>query len=639
MEGKMKISAKHQFFATIVLTFIMLIIMVSHTFISFYSNAVSDMEAVGKSCLAQETEQIEGYLTKGMDVLQVTAIMVEYMMQNGAGAEEIKDFLTEESKRYTEEIDENFTGIYGVFNGEYIDGIGWVPDAGYVPQDREWYVAAVRANGMPTLVSPYLDAQTGTIMMSVSQLLYDNESVISFDIALNRIQVITHDIGMGEMGYGFIVDGDGLVVAHNDEGEKGKNYLEDSEMKSLMDQIYIADSDSFEREISGEKCTVFIDTIMNDWSVAMIISNTRLFYEIRMIMIQNAIICFIVFGLIVLFCGIAFRRIQRSAKAEQESQRKLEQMNVNIVRALARTIDAKDRYTNGHSQRVANYSVELAKRLGKTAEEQSDIYYAGLLHDVGKIRVPEEVINKPGKLTDEEFEQIKIHPVTGYHILKDIFEDKKIAIGAKFHHERYDGTGYPNGLMGENIPEIARIIGVADAYDAMASNRSYRSALSQEVVRSEIVKGKGKQFDPKIADAMLQMIDEDHGYTMKQSDSTEKVILVVDDESINIKMVQYIIGEEPTYQIISACDGRQALEILEKRSVDLILLDVRMPDMDGFETLQHIRENHTMPVVFMTGNKDRELLRKVSDLGVDDYLTKPFMPLVLKEVVHSILNV
>ena len=165
-------------------------------------------------------------------------------------------------------------------------------------------------------------------------------------------------------------------------------------------------------------------------------------------------------------------------------------MNTNIIRALAYTIDAKDRYTSGHSQRVADYSLAIAKRMGKSEEEQKIIYNAALLHDVGKIRVPEEVINKPGKLTDEEFDQIRIHPVSGYHILKDIHDDARVAYGAKYHHERYDGKGYPNGLEGENIPEIARIIGVADAYDAMASNRSYRSALPQGVVRSEIEKGK-----------------------------------------------------------------------------------------------------------------------------------------------------
>ncbi len=133
---------------------------------------------------------------------------------------------------------------------------------------------------------------------------------------------------------------------------------------------------------------------------------------------------------------------------------------------------------------------------------------AELLHDVGKIRIPDGIINKPGKLTEEEYAFIKLHPVSGYHILKAFTKDQMIATGAKFHHERYDGKGYPNGLVGDNTPEHARIIGVADAYDAMASNRSYRRALPQEVIRDELLAGKGTQFDPQIVEIMLKMVDE-----------------------------------------------------------------------------------------------------------------------------------
>jgi putative nucleotidyltransferase with HDIG domain len=287
---------------------------------------------------------------------------------------------------------------------------------------------------------------------------------------------------------------------------------------------------------------------------------------------------------------------------------------------------------------VANYSLELAKRMGKSEEEQKVIFYAGLLHDVGKIRVPEEVINKPGKLTDDEFNLIKMHPVSGYHILKDIYEDKRISSGAKFHHERYDGTGYPNGLSGENIPEIARIIGVADAYDAMASNRSYRNALPQDVVRSEIEKGIGKQFDPEIAKIMLQMIDEDTEYRMRQQENDKKRILVVDDEPMNLKMVQHILREETSYELINASSGKEALELLETNKFDMVLLDLVLPDVKDFELYLRIKEKYTVPVVLMTGDKNLDTIQKAIALGVEDYVTKPFLPVVLRETVHSIVN-
>ena len=203
---------------------------------------------------------------------------------------------------------------------------------------------------------------------------------------------------------------------------------------------------------------------------------------------------------------------QEVAKKTEENER----LFIHVVHSLADAIDAKDTYTNGHSGRVAMYSREIARRYGYSEKEQGDIYMMGLLHDVGKIGVPDAVINKPAKLTDEEFEMIKTHPDKGARILKNIKEMPALAIGARWHHEKYGGGGYPDGLTGTDIPEQARIIAVADAYDAMSSRRSYRDVLPQEIVRKEIEKGKCTQFDPQFADIMLAMIDEDTEYTMRE---------------------------------------------------------------------------------------------------------------------------
>ena len=350
------------------------------------------------------------------------------------------------------------------------------------------------------------------------------------------------------------------------------------------------------------------------------------------------IVASIFFLCVVFFIVLFVRKSIKYQRMEYESRERLDQLNTNIIRALSYTIDAKDRYTSGHSQRVADYSLAIAKRMGKSEADQKIIYYAGLLHDVGKIRVSEEVINKAGKLTEEEFNQIRIHPVSGYHILKDIHEDIRIAYGAKYHHERYDGKGYPNALEGENIPEIARIIGVADAYDAMASNRSYRDALPQEIVRSEIEKGKGKQFDARIADIMLQMIDEDTNYDMCQSDKNSKNILVIDDEIMNIKMVEFILKDVPDFHVTGVETKEETFSVLETKEIHLILLDLKMPDIDGFELYQMIREKYSIPVVLMTADKSIETIQRINELGIDDYLTKPLHAFVVKETIHGIVN-
>ncbi len=201
----------------------------------------------------------------------------------------------------------------------------------------------------------------------------------------------------------------------------------------------------------------------------------------------------------------------------KQEKEKEHEMFEETAKALASAIDAKDRYTHGHSSRVAQYSQMIAKEAGKTDEECEEIYFAALLHDVGKIGVDDRIINKGGKLNDEEFAQIKLHPIYGSQILSQIHQSPNLYIGARNHHERYDGKGYPDGLKGEEIPELARIIGVADAYDAMTSKRSYRDPMPQERVREEIVKGSGKQFDPQFAEIMLHQIDLDTDYTMKES--------------------------------------------------------------------------------------------------------------------------
>ncbi len=211
-------------------------------------------------------------------------------------------------------------------------------------------------------------------------------------------------------------------------------------------------------------------------------------------------------------------RLQRNLAAEvTKKTNAYESLSLHLVQTLAETIDAKDTYTNGHSVRVAEYAKEIARRYGYSQKRQDEIYMMGLLHDVGKIGVPDTVINKPGRLTDAEFNQIKIHPELGSHILEKIIEMPNLRIGARWHHEHYDGSGYPDGIAGNAIPEEARIIAVADAYDAMTSHRSYRGVLNQSVVRKEIETGKNTQFDPVFADIMLQMIDEDTEFRMRES--------------------------------------------------------------------------------------------------------------------------
>ena len=205
------------------------------------------------------------------------------------------------------------------------------------------------------------------------------------------------------------------------------------------------------------------------------------------------------------------REIKKINAELSETYEKLEKAYMESIETIRYTVEAKDLYTRGHSDRVSEYSVLIGKKLGLNDDDIRRLRIGGLFHDVGKIGVPDSILQKNAKLTDDEYSKIKNHPTIGAHILStaSIFQD--IIPIVKHHHERYDGKGYPSRLKGEEIPYLARIAAVADSFDAMTSKRVYRDSLPMDIVISEIEKNKGTQFDPQIADAFLDILRNDFG--------------------------------------------------------------------------------------------------------------------------------
>lgn len=227
-------------------------------------------------------------------------------------------------------------------------------------------------------------------------------------------------------------------------------------------------------------------------------------------------------AIILFICAIydVNANLEQAGKKEiallKEQAENMQELFTQTAEALAGAIDAKDEYTHGHSVRVAEYSKKMAEMAGLDKQTCQEVYYAGLLHDVGKIGIPDGIINKDCRLSDAEYAEIKKHPGKGNEILRRINKLPYLSVGALHHHERYDGNGYPDKLKATDIPIFARIIAVADAYDAMTSKRSYRDPIPQQKVREEIVKGIGTQFDPEYSRLMLHLIDLDTEYTMKE---------------------------------------------------------------------------------------------------------------------------
>ena len=227
-------------------------------------------------------------------------------------------------------------------------------------------------------------------------------------------------------------------------------------------------------------------------------------------------------GFVGLFCNAGSRQFETGemrlleylseevskAATTRELYDELREMLFNTVKGLVAAIDAKDEYTRGHSERVYRYSVLIGERMGISDSQLQDLCWSSLLHDVGKIAIPRSILNKPGRLTDDEFAAIKTHPDKGCKVLEPITQLAHVLPIIRHHHERYGGGGYPSGISGEEIPLLARIIAVADTYDAICSSRAYRPAQTLDYVISELRNGAGKQFDPEVARVMLELIEE-----------------------------------------------------------------------------------------------------------------------------------
>lgn len=501
---KIKTGIRNILISVFVISFFLAVILIYYSML--YRETREGIITRGELNAQMSAEQIDNYLSKGIDTIKLVSYTLDDMIHAGKSNKDICDYLVSESIAVKSTTLEGASAIYGYINETYLDGAEWERGEDFVPTDRPWYIDAKAFVGRVAVVDPYIDVMTNTMMITFSKSLCDAKSVVALDFSIDPIQTVAENINVeNESEIEIILDQDYQVIAHSDKAEIGKSYLQENGTfgRALVDQLRFAEGDFFEMHYNGSDYIIYSTRVSNDWFCLSVSNATNAFKKLNSLLIFTVLIGLSVFTIL----GIVLVH-------SNKKQIQFAQLSVQVVEALAAAIDAKDHYTNGHSDRVAEYAKEIGRRYGYSEKKQEEIYMMGLLHDVGKIGIPDSVINKPAKLTDEEYEIIKQHPVTGANILSKAKELARMAIGAHWHHERYDGKGYPDGLAGDDIPEEARIIAVADSYDAMTSHRSYRDVLSQEIVRKEIERGKGTQFDPVFADIVLQMIDEDKEYNM-----------------------------------------------------------------------------------------------------------------------------
>lgn len=547
-----------QYIFTLVITLFALGVIAFYTFTSFYSVAMEDAVTIGKNSVSQEAEELNNFLLQGLDVLQVTGLVVDSMMRDGADPEEIEKFLLQESEDYARAIDKNFTGIYGVFNGVYLDGIGWVPDDDYVPQERVWYTTALAGGGRPMVVSPYLDAQTGSIMISVSQLLSDGKSVVSLDIVMDEMQQMAKNIQLNGEGYGFIIDKNGLVVAHQDDSQKGKNYLTDEDMQDtqlpeMTRKILSSNEEAVTMELNGEECMIFSKEVQEDWYVVMVINTADLFERVKVTLWRNIFVSVLIFIVVGYFCTSSYRNRNKATRYAEELQgyqatleerveaqtKKIKEqalerirMQESVIEGMAAIIESRDNSTGEHVRNTKRYVSMMADYMlenniyPETVNEKFTVYIrnAAPLHDVGKILISDVILNKPGKFTPEEFEIMKTHAVLGGDIVEKILagnaEPELLQMAKEIvccHHEKWDGSGYPMGLRGSEIPLSARIMAVADVFDALVCKRVYKEAMAEEHAFSILREDAGKHFDPVLVDVFFAIREDVHQYLQENA--------------------------------------------------------------------------------------------------------------------------
>lgn len=345
---------------------------------------------------------------------------------------------------------------------------------------------------------------------------------------------------------------------------------------------------------SRSDCLLFFGLLIT--MLAVIFEAISVYYKVSVSGVFVGIAILILLFMNVVYTIHIIRDIIKRQQQEELDKRKknIEEMSLQLMQMLSTTIEAKDEYTKGHSHRVAEYSVLIARELGWNEKELSNLKNAAHLHDIGKIAIPDTILNKPSKLSEEEFSIIKEHTTIGANILKNISLIDHVQEIVRNHHERYDGNGYPDGLKGKEIPLHARIVAVADSYDAMSSQRIYRNQLPSEKIIQELENNKGTQFDPEITDIFLKLLREDRIHVKEDHLSITENTQIPEAE---IEMSQFISDIMSTIRTQKAKENLDFLTGLPSRN-------------KGEQAIAQLMKHHSGCLVFM----DMDNLKTINDI-------------------------
>ncbi len=338
--------------------FVFMTVMVIYTTRLMYNVAVSNSNAVMEDRILTVSAMINNHLNTAENVLHVAGDSVHHMLISGTTSARIHEFLVDETNNVSEQFDENYTGIYGVIMGKYIDGLNWVPPEDYDPKSRDWFIEAMAADGSVVFTVPYIDAQTGNLIVSACRMLPDRQSVIALDVQLKGIQSMMRELTLNGKGYGFVVSNDGMLIAHRDESKKGTNICDTEGGSKFLDAINAADSGSFTYTWDGELSTVYVNRIANNWNTVLVVSDHDLYSEVRSQRVIIIVICALIFLMITVIYYVGHRNEQKYNK-EMEEMKLEEQKTAYERKVLELEKDAANASNKAKSDFLANMSHEI----------------------------------------------------------------------------------------------------------------------------------------------------------------------------------------------------------------------------------------------------------------------------------------
>lgn len=706
----------------LIVIFFLMVIMVVYTSQNVRSVTVSNIHEVGYDKITSISAQIENYLdtTKGM--LWVTAETVDHMVQQNASTDAIQQYLVAQTDAQIETFNFDYTGLYGYVGGEYLDGLNWVPADDYVPTERDWYRQAIAANGDTTIVSPYVDAQTGEVVITITRMLSNGEDVVAVDLTMESIQEMSTALTIRDKGYGFIFDDEGLIIASKDESLKGLNLNVISGMSELMDRAVETGNGYFEIELNGSMNTVFVQTVMDQWYVVIIISNTDLYAEIVQQIAVNVIICVVIFALIALFYFLGYRNDRRVSKriAQMREEEQRREYEAKVLKFEKESADSANRAKSdflaqmSHEIRTPiNAVIGMDEMILRETTDPDIRDYALDIKSASKTLL--SLVNGVLDFSKIESGKMEIDP-TDYRIeemidaLVNMIEDRAEKKYLEFHLE-IDGN-IPRVLHGDDMrieQVITNLLTNAVKYSEQGSvtlkmdceriengectlyvevrdtgigikeedmGRLFESFQRLDERKNRNIEGTG--LGMAIVQGILEMMDSKievqsdygkgstfsfrlkqgvvdpepigeyrrHREEMVESDETRSLrvlkanVLVVDDNDMNLKVAK---GLMKRLNLVpdTVNSGKKAIDMINNKHYDIILMDHMMPVLDGIETLKILRENRLVddstPVIALTANAIAGAREMYLNEGFSDYMSKPIIPKQLENILVQYL--